>query len=153
MHQDMRMLSRMPLPGLIKCTVTSPPYFDTTNFEEDQWLRLWFLGGPPHPTRNRLGRDDRHVVQDNYWGFIADMWRSLSCVTAPKGHVVIRISGRKTNPEEVRDRLIGTGRNMSRKLELVGQNVSEIKNRQTNSFRPGTKGCTFEIDCHFRFKK
>ena len=24
-----------------------PPYLDVTHFEEDQWLRLWFLGGPP----------------------------------------------------------------------------------------------------------
>lgn len=28
-----------------RCIITSPPYFDVTNVEEDQWLRLWFLGG------------------------------------------------------------------------------------------------------------
>jgi hypothetical protein len=28
----------------IRCVITSPPYLDVTNFEEDQWLRLWFLG-------------------------------------------------------------------------------------------------------------
>ena len=27
--------------------VTSPPYLDVTSYEEDQWLRLWYLGGQP----------------------------------------------------------------------------------------------------------
>ncbi len=36
-----------------KLVVTSPPYLDTTNFEEDQWLRLWFLGGPPEADVSR----------------------------------------------------------------------------------------------------
>jgi hypothetical protein len=153
-HRDMRQLVRLAdsLPSPIRCAITSPPYFDTTNFEEDQWLRLWFLGGPPLPTRNRLSRDDRHEVLDNYWSFITDMWRSLCCVISAKGHVVIRISGSKTTPDQVRNRLIGTSRNMPRKLELLSEKVSEIKKRQTNAFRPGTVGCGFEIDCHFQFK-
>ena len=28
---------------------TSPPYQGVTNYHEDQWLRLWLLGGPPKP--------------------------------------------------------------------------------------------------------
>src|SRR5258705_2335387 len=46
-----------------ECVITSPPYLDVTNFEEDQWLRLWFLGGPPYPTRHRLASDDRHMQE------------------------------------------------------------------------------------------
>ena len=30
--------------GDIAAIVTSPPYLNVTNYEEDQWLRLWFLG-------------------------------------------------------------------------------------------------------------
>ena len=56
------------------CVITSPPYLNVTNFEEDQWLRLWVLGGPPTPTTGRLSRDDRHLRPDAYWQFIADMW-------------------------------------------------------------------------------
>src|SRR5205823_4061464 len=29
--------------GQVSAVITSPPYLDVTNFEEDQWLRLWFL--------------------------------------------------------------------------------------------------------------
>jgi hypothetical protein len=28
---------------------TSPPYFAVTNYQYDQWLRLWMLGNPPQP--------------------------------------------------------------------------------------------------------
>ncbi|MCL5736611.1 MAG: DNA methylase, partial [Actinobacteria bacterium] len=35
--------------GRVKLVVTSPPYLDVTNYSEDQWLRLWFLGGPDSP--------------------------------------------------------------------------------------------------------
>jgi hypothetical protein len=28
---------------------TSPPYFAVTNYQYDQWLRLWLLGYPPQP--------------------------------------------------------------------------------------------------------
>ncbi len=30
---------------------TSPPYYAVTNYRLDQWLRLWFLGGPERPRR------------------------------------------------------------------------------------------------------
>ena len=31
------------LKGRVTDFITSPPYLDTTNYREDQWLRLWFL--------------------------------------------------------------------------------------------------------------
>jgi DNA methylase len=67
-HADMRKLPYLldPRSLPVRCVITSPPYLDVTNFEEDQWLRLWFLGGPPYPTRNRLTTDDRHTREDKY---------------------------------------------------------------------------------------
>lgn len=103
LHRDMRQLAWISdqLPGPIGLVVTSPPDLDVTNFEEDQWLRLWFLGGPPYPTRGRISRDDRYERPDAYWGFIADMWRMLGSLVAKNGHVVIRMGGRGILPEEM----------------------------------------------------
>ncbi|HEX4612162.1 MAG TPA: hypothetical protein VH092_28465, partial [Urbifossiella sp.] len=70
--------------------ITSPPYFDVINFE-DQWLRLWFLGSPSHPTTRRLSTDDRDSFATNYWRFIADMWRAIGSVTSRSAHVVVRL--------------------------------------------------------------
>jgi hypothetical protein len=44
--------------------VTSPPYLRVTSYEEDQWLRLWFLGYPPFPSQGKITKDDRIISQD-----------------------------------------------------------------------------------------
>ena len=145
-----RLLEEYKTP--IRCVVTSPPYFDVTNYEEDQWLRLWFLGGPDRPTTGRLSTDDRHGNLANYWRFMGDMWRSLGRIVAKNGDVVIRIGCRKTTPSELRRRLLATAHYSGRKVAIASWTVSVLRNRQTNSFRPGSKGCTYELDCHFRFR-
>ncbi len=33
----------------VRLVITSPPYLDITDYHEDQWLRLWFLGGAAKP--------------------------------------------------------------------------------------------------------
>ena len=153
-HCDMRHLAwkKESLPGPIRLAVTSPPYLDVTNYEEDQWLRLWFMGGPPHVTRNRVSRDDRHESQNKYWTFIADMWRMLGTVMGKKSSVVIRLGGRGQEIDSMLDRLTGTVTFTGRKVVLVSHEYSELQNRQTDSFQPGTKGCLVELDCHFRFR-
>ena len=152
-HRDMRQLAWVAdqLPAPIRLVVTSPPYLDVTNFEEDQWLRLWFLGGPPYPTRGRISRDDRYERPDAYWGFIADMWRMLGSLVAKNGHVVIRMGGRGIPPGEMVAKLVASSQFARRPISMLYQSSSELKGRQTDAFRPGTKGCLTEIDCHFRF--
>lgn len=154
-HNDIRDLPRQTkLPTLpIRCAITSPPYFDVTNFEEDQWLRLWFLGGPPYPTCNRLTKDNRTSFEQRYWEFISDMWRSLGALISRTGHVVIRIGARKISPDRLVKKLNGCAIFSGRPIELISSEVSKMKNRQTDRFRPGTLGVRVEVDCHFRFKR
>jgi hypothetical protein len=149
LHRDMRALPWIAdsLPGPIRCVITSPPYFDVTNFEEDQWLRLWFLGGPPYPTRNRLSRDDRHSFADDYWRFVSDMWRSLGSTLAPRARVVIRLGSSRISPDELRQQLLATSRFSGREVKLLHSEVSAIEGRQTDVFRPGAAGCKVEVDC------
>jgi hypothetical protein len=153
-HTDMRNLPRLIESNAerpIRCAVTSPPYLNVTSFEEDQWLRLWFLGGLAYPKKGVVSRDDRHGTADNYWSFIGDMWRSLGGTMADGAHVVIRIGSRRISPGQLRRGLAGCGQLSGRKVKLVSTSVTEIKKRQTDAFRPGTKGCVVEVDCHFRF--
>src|SRR5713101_2848335 len=92
----------------IKCVITSPPYLDVTNFEEDQWLRLWFLGGPPRPTYGFVSTDDRHERADRYWNMISDLWRILGQLLAKPASVIIRMGGRKLDPEQMARGLLAT---------------------------------------------
>ena len=137
--------------GEIKCVITSPPYLNVTSFEEDQWLRLWFLGGPEFPVRNRQSKDDRHLRPEAYWGFIGDMWRSLGSVVGDGGHVIIRIGSRSMEAPAMKEMLRACTQVSNRKVHLVSSRVTELQNRQTDAFRPGTSGCKVELDCHFEY--
>ncbi len=150
-NQDIRKLpyEAFKLRRKMRLAVTSPPYFNVTNFEEDQWLRLWFLGGPPHPTRKLISTDDRHERTPAYWDFICDMWRVLGFLMDTRSNVVIRLGARKLKPKQMVSRLQGTSRFAGRDVKLVTWETSPLKRRQTRAFRPGARGCTYEVDCHF----
>jgi hypothetical protein len=149
---DMRDLPHRIPARRAQLVITSPPYLDTTSFEEDQWLRLWFLGGEGRPTKGAVSRDDRLRTRDAYWQMIADLWRTLGHVVAPHGHVLIRIAGRGLSPEDLRDGLLGTSCVSGRQIELRASEMSPIEHRQTDAFRPGSTGRRIEIDCHFLVK-
>ena len=61
--------------GKVKLVITSPPYLDITDYHEDQWLRLWFLGGAAKPITGR-SRDDRHRRVESYWEFLREAWKA-----------------------------------------------------------------------------
>jgi DNA methylase len=134
----------------IRCVITSPPYLNVTSFEEDQWLRIWFLGGAPHPTYNKISRDDRHEKPAAYWKMIADLWRTLGIVLARDSNILIRIGGKNFLPDQLTETLTASAIFSRRKVKLVHREVSEIRNKQTDRFRPGSKGCLFEIDCQYQ---
>jgi DNA methylase len=133
----------------VRAVITSPPYLDVTSFEEDQWLRLWFLGGPDTPHRGRISRDDRHEQRGNYWLMIADVWRALGPLVEDKGHVVVRIGGKGLSAKQLVDGLEGTSSLSRRNVKLKSYTVSPIKGRQTRTFAKTAAACADEVDCHF----
>ena len=130
--------------------ITSPPYLNVTSYEEDQWLRLWFLGGPDHPSTNRLSPDDRHSNFGAYRAFLEDAWVALSRLMHPDANVVIRLGALSSNQQELVALAEETSVAAVRSAKLIQHQVSPIANRQTASFRPGARGCPFEVDMHFR---
>lgn len=152
LHTDMRNLPRYKsaLEGPIRYVVTSPPYFDVTNYGEDQWLRLWFLGGPPSPIRQKFSKDDRHSAEEQYWTLLADMWRVLGQTMGHDSHIVIRLGATRIQPARLASGLEGVARVAGRHVKLASHKVSELVRRQTDSFRPGSTGCKVEIDCYFQ---
>jgi hypothetical protein len=148
---DMRQLpsfvkTKSQRPRLV---ITSPPYLDVTDFSEDQWLRLWFLGGPERPVYSRKSSDNRHSSRSRYWLFIADMWRVLGAAMAPRSNVVIRIGGRRADVKSVVSSVNAARVFAGRRVELVSWTSEPIVRRQTDSFRPGSSGCKEEVDIHF----
>lgn len=138
------------LAGCVRLVVTSPPYLDMTDYREDQWLRLWFLGGEASPSRGHA--DDRHRVAEAYWRFLAEAWAGVRGLLAPDATVIVRIGGTRVSFDTARDRLLASMR------EAFGAGVrplddgysSTILGRQTNNFRPGTSGDRVEFDFRYR---
>jgi hypothetical protein len=144
-------------PGMresVKLVVTSPPYLDTTDYQEDQWLRLWFLGGAERPLATK-NKDDRHTSIELYWNFLRESWRGCAELMRQGTTFVIRIGGTRLT----KDDLMG-GLQESLEFGLAGFKVlplgagltTEIKNRQTNVFRPGTNSIRYEHDFAFELK-
>ena len=131
------------LAGRVTDVITSPPYLDTTNYREDQWLRLWFLGGEARMPRGR--RDDRHYNKDIYWTFIQESMQGLAPLLAPRARMVIRIGGRRLLKSELREGLLRSlTRGLDRDVELVDDGVTtEVSKTQANVFR-GSKVSRFE---------
>lgn len=136
------------LHGQVKLLVTSPPYLDTTDYGEDQWLRLWFLGGAERP-KGRIFSDARHSTSEAYWIFLAAAWNGIAGLLAPDCTIVIRIGGMSFSAGEMEEGVLTSlraGLNLKNLNIVQPLDVSEIRNRQTNVFRPGTKGKRLEYD-------
>jgi len=152
-HGDARAASKL-LPALIgrtRLVLTSPPYLDTTSFEEDQWLRLWALGHDDHPTYRVVSKDDRRRGPDSYWQFLTEAWQGVAPLTAPNATVVVRIGGRAIGPDALVEGLSASVRVAFPEAVLSHPpEVSLTRKRQTNAFRPGSAGNGFEVDVTFR---
>lgn len=136
--------------GRVGLVITSPPYIDTTHYLEDQWLRIWFLGGPERPARE-VKSDDRHTNRDNYWRFLTEAWAGVAPLLRDGAQMVIRIGGRRLDPKEAGQELrtsLRTGTGGS--VRLLEHRESRIAHGQLRSFRPGILGTQMEHDFRFR---
>jgi hypothetical protein len=121
---------------------------DTTDYGEDQWLRLWLLGGAERP-KGRLFSDGRHASQAHYWNFLTEAWAGIADLLAPDCTIVVRIGGAAFTAASVRQGVMDSmkaGLGWSSIDEVEAPVSSEILNRQTNVFRPGTAGKREEHD-------
>ena len=123
------------LAGRVTDVITSPPYLDTTNYREDQWLRLWFLGGKAIVPRGR--GDDRHYSKEIYWSFIQASMKGLAPLLAQRARLVIRIGGRRLRKSELKEGLLqALTRGLDRDVEIVDDGVTtEVGKTQANVFR------------------
>lgn len=140
------------LRGQVNLVVTSPPYFDTTDYSEDQWLRLWFLGGAPRPEL-RKNKDDRHTRVDEYWTFLDAAWDGLAPLLDHRATIVIRIGGMKLSKEELSEGLRdGLVRALPQhRVEPLHDGITtSIRPRETSAFRPTRTKTNVEHDFVYR---
>jgi SAM-dependent methyltransferase len=87
--------SRLPatyhrLPHVpVRWIITSPPYFGMRTYRPDQWLRNWFLGGPPAVDYSETGQFSTAAVT-RYVTELAQVWRLLARLCAPGARLIVR---------------------------------------------------------------
>jgi hypothetical protein len=72
--------------------VTSPPYYGIKTYIPDQWLRSWFVGGPPeveYSTEGQIG----HASPRAYCAQLRRVWRNAGAACAPGARLVLRFGG------------------------------------------------------------
>ena len=134
------------LAALVRLVVTSPPYLDTTDFAEDQWLRLWFLGGDPKP-RQRANRDDRIRNKPDYWAFLGQTWDGLLPLLADEATIVVRIGGARFTKDELFTGLTnGLRRAFPGSVEPLHNGATSSLPKHTDALRPQPENRRVEHD-------
>ena len=71
--------------------LTSPPYCGVTNYEYDNWIRLWALGGPNYPISNTK---HRYSDKREYQQLINETFCELREKTTASATIVVRTDAR-----------------------------------------------------------
>ena len=81
----------------IPCSLlfTSPPYQGVTNYHDDQWLRLWLLGGDPKPGYGVEKYKDKFSSKEVYYELLESVFKNVSQIMNEDGTIYIRTSARK----------------------------------------------------------
>lgn len=83
--------------------VTSPPYYGMRSYVQDQWLRLWFLGGPSEVDYG-YGVQVDHGSPEVFSGSLRTVWRNASQMCSEDARLIIRFGGiavRRIQPLEL----------------------------------------------------
>jgi hypothetical protein len=91
LHSDSRKATLGPAEAF-EWVITSPPYYGMRTYVPDQWIRNWFLGGPPE-TDYRSDMQLKHSSPEDFIADLATVWERAARVSRPGGHLVVRFGG------------------------------------------------------------
>jgi hypothetical protein len=73
--------------------ITSPPYYGMRTYVPDQWLRNWFIGGPPHVSYPQMPSELTHNSPISFSEQLSRVWRNIEGACAPDAKLVCRFGG------------------------------------------------------------
>ena len=81
----------------IPCSLlfTSPPYQGVTGYHNDQWLRLWLLGGHSKPEYGENEYTGKFSSKKLYHELLESVFKNISQIMSENGTIYIRTSARK----------------------------------------------------------
>ncbi len=88
--RDAAVLKRLAGPRRISWVITSPPYYGMRTYLQDQWLRLWFLGGPSDVDYAIGEGQMSHAGPAVFAEQLRRVWRNVGAICRPEAHLVVR---------------------------------------------------------------
>lgn len=80
-------------PHKFRWAITSPPYYGMRTYIPDQWLRNWFLGGPPKVVYKLTASELNHCSPDAFADGLRKVWTGLAANAQGSAQLVIRFGG------------------------------------------------------------
>lgn len=74
---------------------TSPPYFAITNYQYDQWIRLWMLGGAPRPVAAEERSRGRFASKAAYTELLKNIFTRTASLLREDATVYVRTDARE----------------------------------------------------------
>lgn len=129
--------------------VTSPPYLGMRTYLPDQWLRLWFLGGPDYVEYRQPEGQLEHSGADHFAGEMGLVWRNAAKHTTKDARLIIRYGGihdRDAEPMDVlKKSLLDSGWRMKTAKAVPD---SDSGRRQVRQFQAKPKKAITEYDVY-----
>ena len=92
-------------PERYRLLFTSPPYSGVTNYECDQWLRLWMLGAPPRPTHSGEFTRGRLYDRQRYTELLREVFSACAPMMEHDAVVYVRTDAREFTRDTTIDAL------------------------------------------------
>ncbi|OJT24465.1 DNA modification methylase [Archangium sp. Cb G35] len=131
--------------------VTSPPYYGMRTYLPDQWLRLWFLGGPDYVEYRQPEAQLEHTGAMHFSAEMARVWTNVAKRAASDARLIIRFGGihdRDAEPMDVlRNSLADTGWVMKTARRVPDADTGR---RQVRQFQAAPKKSIAEYDAYCR---
>ena len=75
--------------------LTSPPYYQLTDYHNDQWLRLWLLGGADKPVARNDDNKKRFSSKEKYFQLLLDVFSHSAKLMKRNSTIYVRTDARE----------------------------------------------------------
>jgi hypothetical protein len=129
--------------------ITSPPYYGMTTYIQDQWLRIWFLGGGEdveYSTRSQL----KHYSENSFIKDLSKVWTNTASKCNNGARLAVRFgaipSKADTSPSDMFKKSLALSNSGWKLQTIVRAGISPNSKRQANQFFSKTSNYIEEID-------
>ena len=129
--------------------VTSPPYVGMRTYVADQWLRNWFVGGPPCVEYSSSGQLS-HAV-GSFPAELAAVWTAVGRHCEPGARMVVRFGGIpsvQSDPRSVLKKSLELSESPWRTLTIKTAGSASVGRRQADQFSEAPSPAEAEFDLH-----